>query len=187
MAAVARASNAVQGKLAAIRSAVPKKTAGGAGDKATAWLERRAGKVERPPGSNDSRFLANWRRALDMEWMRGQPWSGFACMAAYHYAAHKSLPPDTPSTIAIANRARSGKGYTQVELGSIRRGDLVVFHMGSDGPKHVGLARGPMRGGVLSCVEGNTSPSNADSQANGGGVFIRSRSAGLVHTVARPT
>ncbi|MGI8511789.1 MAG: hypothetical protein ACR2NH_04090 [Solirubrobacteraceae bacterium] len=159
---------------------------GGAGGKATAWLEHRVGWTEKPAGSNDAPYLANWRNALNMGWMRGQPWCGFACQAAYHYAAHKTLPTDTPSTIAIANRARSGDGYTGVGLRSIQRGDLVVFNFGSGGPKHVGLARGPMSGGVVSCVEANTSPSSSGSQANGGGIFIRSRSAGLIHTVARP-
>ncbi len=162
------------------------KHGGGTGAQAVAFLVARAGWHESPSGSNDAPFLKNWRDALHMGWMRGQPWCGFGIEAAYHYGAHKDLPADTASTIAIANRARSGNGYSQVGSNSIRVGDLVVFNFGSGAPKHVGLARGPMSGGVIPTVECNTSSANGGSQSNGGGIYIRTRSIGLVHTIARP-
>lgn len=159
---------------------------GDAGAKAVRFLLKRAGWTEHPPGSNDSAFLAHWRRALGMAWMKSQPWCGFACMAAYFYGANKRLPADTPSTVAIANRARRGDGYTAVSVNSIRIGDLLVYNFGHGGPVHVGLAMGPASGGRVKAVEGNTSPGNSGSQANGGGIFIRTRSVGFIHTVARP-
>lgn len=156
------------------------------GAKAVQFLLRRVGWTEKPPGSNDAPFLANWRKALNMGWMRGEPWCGFACQAAYHYGAGKTLPADTPSTIAIANRARRGDGFTAVPFDHAKTGDLVVFNFGSGGPKHVGLAVGPSSGGSIKCVEGNTSSSNSGSQSNGGGIFLRTRPRNFVHTVARP-
>lgn len=155
---------------------------------AASWLEGQVGKVE--VSSNDAPWLRAWEDSIPhnrLDWMiPGNPYCGMGAICAWWNGAHKLLPDDTVSTVQIANRARAGNGYRAVPFEQTRRGDLVVMHFGSGGPKHVGLARGPMQNGVFSTVEANTSPSNAGSQGNGGGNWLRSRPRGLVHTVARP-
>jgi hypothetical protein len=159
------------------------------GERALAYLGRYVGKTERPAGSNDAPFLASWRLKLPtLAWMRGQPWCGFACIAAWQFGAGIRLPDGvvfTPNIVVWANR---GEHFTRVRPEDARPGDLVVFNFpgGSTTADHVGLARGPARGGVIPTREGNTSSNDGGSQANGGGVFDRARPVGLIAVVARP-
>lgn len=169
------------------RAAAKKASKGGHGAAACNFLVKRAGWTENPSGSNDSSFLRHWRDALNMGWMRGQPWCGFACIAAYHYTG-KEIAKDSTYTPNIVHRAMRNDGFTRIAANRAQPGDLVVFNFPGEDPvaDHVGLARGPARGGMIPTVEGNTSSGNGGSQANGGGVFIRSRPVGLIAVVARP-
>lgn len=161
---------------------------GGPGEKAARYLLGYVGQTESPAGSNDAPFLAAWRAILKtLNWMRGQPWCGFACIAAWN-AAGKRLPDGVVYTPNIVNWARAGTSFKAVSASEAKPGDLVVFNFpgGSSVADHVGLALGPAVGGMIPTVEGNTSSSNAGSQSNGGGVFKRSRPVGLIAVVARP-
>jgi cell wall-associated NlpC family hydrolase len=167
-----------------------KLAAQGAGGKAVAYALKFEGRTESPAGSNDAPFLADWRRALGatLAWMKGQPWCGFGCLAAWFLGAGLRLPDGcvyTPNIVAWANR---GEHFTRVRPEDARPGDWVVFNFvgGSSVADHVGLALGPARGGMIPTIEPNTSPSNSGSQANGGGMFRRSRPVGLIACVARP-
>lgn len=167
-----------------------KKLSGTPGEHAVNYLLRFVGKTESPAGSNDSPFLADWRRALKLAWMRGQPWCGFAVLAAYFLGTGKRLPDGVVYTPNIVAWAHAGtNGFRAVRPEDARAGDLVVFNFpgGSSVADHVGLALGPAIGGYIPTVEGNTSSSNAGSQSNGGGVFRRSRPVSLIAVVARPT
>lgn len=145
------------------------------------------GDVGRTERNNRAPWLDAWARKYVGAWMVGQPWCGLACIKWYADAG-KALPKDTVSTVAILNRARAGNLYSLVRPESARAGDLVVMDFAPGGPpaQHVGLALGPMRGGVIPTVEGNTSPGNGGSQNNGGGIYRRSRPRGVVACVARP-
>lgn len=158
---------------------------GDIGQRAVARALKSVGAHEDPGRPNRAKWLDNWVRKYHQGWMLGQPYCGLGCIVWWARAG-KKLPKDTVSTVAIANRARNGNGFTRIPLDKVRAGDLLVMHFGSGGPKHVGLARGPMKGGVFATVEANTSPTNSGSQANGGGVYTRTRSRGLIHTAARP-
>jgi hypothetical protein len=183
----------VVGRIHRLKAAIAKRqkalkaAKGTPGERAVAFLLHRAGWHESPAGSNDAPFLAHWRTKLKMGWMLGSPWCGFACMAAWLYGAGKHLPADTVSTVAILSRARRGDGFTAVPASKAKPGDLVVFNFPGGAPaEHVGLARGPAKGGVIPTVEGNTSPGSGGSQANGGGIYVRTRPVGLIAVVARP-
>jgi hypothetical protein len=165
------------------------KAAEASGAKALAYLGGYVGKTEQPAGSNDAPFLALWRSKLPtLAWMKGQPWCGFACIAAWQFGAGVRLPDGvvfTPNIVAWTNR---GEHFEKVAPWNARAGDLVVFNFpgGSTMADHVGLARGPSRDGVIPTREGNTSSSDSGSQSNGGGVFDRSRPVELIAVVARP-
>ena len=164
--------------------------AGGDGAKAARYLLGFVGRTESPPGSNDAPFLRDWENRLGhdrLDWMiPGQPWCGLACIAAWKFGAGKLLPDGTVYTPNIVNWARAGEHFEAVPPDEAKPGDLVVFDFDSGGADHVGLALWPARAGLIPTVEGNTSPSDAGSQANGGGVFKRSRHVGLIAVVARP-
>lgn len=155
------------------------------GERAVEYLEDFVGKTESPAGSNDAPFLAEWRKLLGLAWMRGQPWCGMACIAGWQFGGRKRLPDGTVYTPNICAGAPGPYGH-KVRPEDARKGDLVVFNFGSGIAKHVGLARGPAKGGVIPTIEGNTSAGNSGSQANGGGVYKRTRSVGLVLCVVRP-
>lgn len=64
-------------------------------------------------------------------------------------------------------------------------GDVVLFDWGGDGvPDHVGFVEQNC-GTYLQTIEGNTSSGSGGSQGNGGGVYRRTRSFGVVRAVIR--
>ena len=128
------------------------------------------GKHEDAGRPNRAKWLDGWVAIFGEKWMTAQPWCGLGVWMWYHRAG-LDLPKDTVSTIAIAARARRGDKFTVVPADKVKAGDLLVMHLGSGGPKHVGLARGPMKNGVFQTVEGNTSAGNSGSQADGGGIL----------------
>ena len=65
-------------------------------------------------------------------------------------------------------------------------GDIVYFDWHGDRvTDHVGIVEAN-GGGVLTCIEGNTSPGTSGSQSNGGGVYRRTRAYSVVAGVVRP-
>ena len=70
---------------------------------------------------------------------------------------------------------------------SAQPGDIVIFDWGAkdNSHDHIGIVEAN-RGGYIQTIEGNTSPSNAGSQGNGGGVWRRTRDWSVVQDVIRP-
>jgi cell wall-associated NlpC family hydrolase len=74
-----------------------------------------------------------------------------------------------------------------VKVTDAKAGDIVFFDWDGGSADHVGfVVRNDKAKGILYTLEGNTTSGIRGSQANGGGVFNRSRAYSLVHTVARP-
>lgn len=78
--------------------------------------------------------------------------------------------PYVPSIEAWARKNGAWKTSGQKD------GDLVVFGFGKSSAQHVGFAWRDEKSKSYRSVEGNTSPGNAGSQGNGGGVHVRYRS-----------
>jgi hypothetical protein len=155
-----------------------------AGERAVEALGKYLGKTE---SGNRAPWLDALARKFVGPWMVGQPWCGLACIVGWA-GAGVALPKDTVSTVACLHRARRGDGFRLVPASKAAPGDLVLmdFAAGGDEVQHVGLARGPMRNGLIPTREGNTSPGAGGSQNNGGGVYDRVRPASVVRAVARP-
>ena len=80
--------------------------------------------------------------------------------------------------------AASGHTVTKKQA---RPGDVVYFDWGGDGVvDHVGIVEAN-NGSYLTTIEGNTSSGASGSQGNGGGVYRRTRSFGVVRAVVRPS
>lgn len=155
------------------------------GTKAIAAASRMVGKTE--TGNNDAGWLRAMERDLPhhrLDWMiPGNPYCGFGVVWAWWVGAGVVLPDGavyTPNICPWGGQKIGNAKFTRVAPENAKPGALVVFNFGSGGAKHVGLARGPMRGGVIPTVEFNTSPDSGGSQANGGGVWKRTRSRGLI-------
>jgi hypothetical protein len=156
---------------------------------AVRWANRQLGTREVPPNSNKGPKITQWEVASGYPWVKnaaqGVPWCQcFANAAAGEGDATLVADGYTPNFLAGKYRS---KGYRPVSLGEARPGDFVYFKWpGVSGAicDHVGifLALGKS---AVTCVEGNTSPDNAGSQNNGGGVYKRTRSRGLVAGAVR--
>lgn len=82
---------------------------------------------------------------------------------------------------------RASKGG-RVPKSSARPGDVLVFdwNWATPATNHVGILERVLPSGNFQTIEGNTSPGNAGSQSNGGGVYRRTRKPGTVRYVIRP-
>jgi hypothetical protein len=78
------------------------------------------------------------------------------------------------------------KKWAKIAPSKATTGDIVIFDFpGGYETDHVGFIRKPSGKSVIHTIEGNTS-GGAGSQSNGGGVFKRDRSFGVVHSIWRP-
>lgn len=89
--------------------------------------------------------------------------------------------PRTGSCIMVAHAANSAHRFHGKEF-SPSPGDLVLFDFkGENAPHHVGFVVGLNVDGTLRTVEGNTSGNYTDPQANGDGVFKKTRRRGPIY------
>lgn len=133
------------------------------------------GHTESPPSSNRSSLIDAWTRYCNLN----PPvyWCGcFAGTMVHKYGGAKVIPSRLVHHQDITNQARAGvNGLEAVPYTAARKGDIVTFTF-----EHIALVREDGWHGHLKTVEGNTSPGSAGSQSNGGGVFARERSSGIL-------
>lgn len=128
------------------------------------------GRTESPAGSNRTKY-GKWY-GLD-----GQPW----CMMFVQWCfaqAGRPLPHRTASCSDLLSWYR--KYQPERIVTAPRPRDIVIYTFG-----HTGILESAAASSVT-VVEGNTSPGEAGSQDNGGGVYRRTRSKALVKAYIRP-
>lgn len=145
---------------------------------ALAWAHDQIGVTEKPKDSN-------WGHPVQ-DWIKASGYGGPVpyCQCGANMVASKGGAPlikdgYTPNFLAGRYRAQ---GYVPVALSHAKPGDFVYFKWpGLSGAicDHVGILVA-MTASTVTCIEFNTSSSNAGSQNNGGGVWLRTRSRGLV-------
>jgi len=111
------------------------------------------------------------------------PWCG--CLAGYAAKVAGGSTATTwfpygPSIMADAKAGRNG--VREVAFDQIEEGDVLVLWGGA----HVVTAAAKPVGELIETGEGNTSPNDGDSQADGGCVAMKHRSRSDVSCVARP-
>jgi hypothetical protein len=95
-------------------------------------------------------------------------------------------------TVAVVDRATrkstmgGAPGWKKIKLSECKPGDWVYFKFSPNGDsvQHVGVFL-KTDGFTVTCVEGNTSKGNGGDQANGGGVFVRTRNLDVVAACVR--
>lgn len=101
-------------------------------------------------------------------------------------------PNAEPSSVYTPNGAAAYQrlGRWIDRNGPAQPGDVVYFDWqggtGSGGVDHVGFVEAVRADGQVQTIEGNTSPSNAGSQSNGGGVYRRVRPRSVIAGFGRP-
>lgn len=159
------------------------------------WANRKL--VEQPANSNVVPFLVALGRRFGViaGYSRmGWPWCAYSVMLAAlsegSTTARDGLvrgrfnPLYVPE---IESLARSGKyGMRVVSWDNAKPGDFVTFNWDGGVPDHIGMLVERYTD-TAKCVEGNTSPTNAGSQSNGGGVYVRYRDRSQIQAVIRWT
>lgn len=128
------------------------------------------GNTESPAGSNRTKYGA-WMG------MDGQAW----CMSFVQWCfaqAGRPLPHKTASCGELLQWYR--KYQPERIVTAPRPRDVIIYTFG-----HTGIVESPGKG-VVTAIEGNTSPGDKGSQDNGGGVFRRTRKETLVKAYIRP-
>lgn len=145
---------------------------------ALTWAQAQVGTVEQPANSNAGPKITMWERSSGYGFP--VPWCQcFANAVAVTGGAPQLKDGFTPT---VLNGSHADQGFKRVALDDADPGDFVFFKWpGVSGfaCDHVGVLVSKTASTVTS-IEGNTSSSNAGSQNNGGGVFIRTRSRSLV-------
>jgi peptidoglycan hydrolase-like protein with peptidoglycan-binding domain len=144
--------------------------------------------VEKPANSNRTPF-GKWFGADGNAW---------CAMFVSYVLAHAGAPEllkgaQTAKGSAVVSKIKlhlKKKGAKQIKPADALPGDIIIFDFpGGYETDHVGIIRAKTSPGkkVVFTIEGNTSPPNGKgSQANGGGVYARTRSFGVVESIWRP-
>lgn len=148
----------------------------------TSLAEREVGYQE---GRNNDTKYGKWYG------LNHQPWCAMFVSWVFNKSGHgDEVAASTPKGFASCDAglkwfAKKGK---LIPIGQAKPGDIAFFQFDADAqPDHVGIVvKNQKRLKGLVCIEGNTSSGVAGSQANGDGVYKRTRPYSLVMAVARP-
>lgn len=156
--------------------------------RAVAWAESQQGTTETPLGSNHVVLtIGGIRQSLwgyVMPSFDGSPWCAATITAAYLqqgvdlrklFANRNSFYCPTLRSMAVQ------RGVWRTGAYSPNAGDMVLQGTSQARPTHVEMAA-PAPGSYAGyrTVGGNTSPGNRGSQSNGGGLYVRVRSRGVI-------
>lgn len=118
-----------------------------------------------------------------------QPWCGSFTDWVLRTAGLKGEPSSVWTPAGLQAYRKAGRAIDR--NGPAQAGDVVYFDWqggtGTQGVDHVGIVVQPRLDGQIETVEGNTSPSNAGSQSNGGGVYRRVRPRSSIAGFGRPS
>jgi peptidoglycan hydrolase-like protein with peptidoglycan-binding domain len=148
---------------------------------------KHVGVVEKPANSNRTPF-GKWFGADGVAW---------CAMFVSYVFAHAGAPEmlkgaQTAKGSAIVSKIKlhlKKRGAKEIKPADAMPGDVVIFDFpGGYETDHVGIIRAKSNAAKkqIFTVEGNTSSGAAGSQANGGGVYKRTRSFGTVESIWRP-
>ena len=144
-------------------------------EKALTIARAELGTMEIPANSNNVKYNT---------WYYGKAVSGSAypwCMAFVQWVFNQAgmkLPYLTASCNTLLTWYQKNKPASVVKTPA--PGDIIIYNFG-----HTGIVES-VSSGMVTAIEGNTSPSAAGSQSNGGMVCRRTRSASLVTAYIRP-
>lgn len=128
------------------------------------------GYTESPKNSNNTKY-GKWYGA------NGVPWCMEAVQFWFDKSGHK-LPYKTASCSGLLNWYKSKLPGRIVK--EPKPNDIVIYTFG-----HTGIVESAS-GKTITAIEGNTSSDDRGDQANGGGVFRRTRDKTLVTAYIRP-
>lgn len=141
-------------------------------------------------GNNHGPQVEKWQRLVENfpGEMNGQPWCGAFMFSVLLEAGVKNLSWRMRYVPYIVEDAKLGRnGMKQLVTFADRRpGDLVIFNFDGGAVDHVGMYVGDNADGTIHTIEGNTSSGTFGPQANGDGVYSRTRTRAVISYLVRP-
>ncbi len=117
-----------------------------------------------------------------------QPWCGTFTDWCLIKAGLTGEPSSVWTPAGLQAYRKAGRAIDR--NGPVEPGDIVYFDWeggtATSGVDHVGIVTGVRRDGQVETIEGNTSPTSAGSQSNGGGVYRRVRPRSVIAGFGRP-
>lgn len=140
------------------------------------------GVTEHPASSNRGPVVDVFLKACGFSFRAGQegvPWCGCYVTDCLRRAGYKGGGWNMAYVPAWVAAAHQGVADIRVIAASeVKAGDIACFDWGHDGlADHIAFTRGPVKNGEFPSREGNTSPSDAGDQSNGGCVADKTRRA----------
>lgn len=150
---------------------------------AVKWFVSQNGVTENPAGSNWGHPVEDWIKRTGYTF--AVPWCGCAAHEAIVVIGGAAIPVGIrmgygPSIIADAKAGANG--FHAVPFTAAEPGDVGVLW----GGQHIVVIREHANGLSIATVEGNTSPSAAGNQFNGGCVALKTRQSSDFSVIARP-
>jgi hypothetical protein len=157
-----------------------RKAEGGAA-KAVEWARSKIGVTESPSGSNWGPQISDWITFTGY----GSPVFWCGCFVAYAVVNEGGAAIPTRVRLGFdghinADARANANGLELIPSTEAQAGDVVTFNFA-----HIALCAGPVEGGLMHTIDGNTSSSTGNDN-NGGGVFEKRRALSFVTSVARP-
>ncbi len=126
--------------------------------------------------------------AAEVGHANNQAWCGTFTDAMLKRAGQLGEPSSVWTPSGLQAYRKFGRAIDR--NGPAQPGDLVYFDWqggtATSGVDHVGIVVGTRPDGQVETIEGNTSPTNAGSQSNGGGVYRRVRPRSVIAGFGRP-
>ncbi len=131
----------------------------------------------------------NWNKyAPEVGDANNQPWCGTFTDWCLMKAGLTGEPSSVWTPAGLQAYRKAGRAIDRND--PVQPGDIVYFDWqggtATSGVDHVGIVTGVRRDGQVETIEGNTSPTNAGSQSNGGGVYRRVRPRSVIAGFGRP-
>ena len=142
------------------------------------------GKTEQPPNSNHFPGITDWYGLGNV------PYCAEGVTYCYVQAGSKAFVRGSEYAYVpflVADAQKGEDGLHVVAFGAVQPGDPVCFDWDGGVADHVGLVKEKLSPTTFRTVEFNTSPTNAGSQSNGGGCYIRERHVSQVEAFIRVT
>jgi hypothetical protein len=149
---------------------------------------RERGVTEAPPGSNSGPEVDAYLRAAGVPLTlpaAAKAWCAAFVTWCLKRAQYAGPWPTGPASVPSWGSWARAHGLW-VPASRLHAGDLACFEFDGDPtPEHIGIVTACLDARTVRTVEGNTSPDDVGSQANGGGVYARTRSHAVIRGAVR--
>lgn len=140
--------------------------------------------VHEEGGNNRGADIRKYLAACDPPINVAAPWCAAFCQWATDVAAEAMGIPNPLDAVKLEAYVQSYHDWAKAQnrlvyISAAKPGDLILYNFGGTRWDHIGIVLRLLPGGMIACVEGNTSPgvgaTNQERERDGDGVFVKTR------------